>query len=77
MAPIVDGIEQQYDQQIVIKRINAETGDGPKIVRQHRIPGHPTTLFFNSEGQEVQRLPGPQSAEIVEEALQKVLTSEP
>lgn len=77
MVPIVDGLEEEYGQQIVIKRINADVGDGPEIVRAYRIPGHPTTLIFDSQGQEVQRLLGPQSTEVVREALQNVLPPTP
>lgn len=73
MALIVDGIEEQYGEQIVVKRVNADVGDGPKIVKTYRIPGHPATLIFDEEGSEVQRLFGPQSTEVVEKALKKVL----
>jgi len=77
MAPIVDGLEAQYSEQIAVKRINADEGDGPEIVRAYRIPGHPTTLIFDSQGQEVQRLLGPQPTEVVQEALQQVLPPTP
>ena len=77
MIPIVDGIEQQYGQHITVKRVNANVGDGPKIVQDYRLPGHPTTLIFDKEGQEVARFFGPQAAETVELALQKVLPKEP
>ena len=77
MAPIVDGLKEQYGEQITVKRINADVGVGPEIVRAYRIPGHPTTLIFDSQGQEVQRLLGPQSTEVVREALQNVLPAAP
>lgn len=73
MTPIVDGIEEQYGEQVVFKRINADVDDGPIIVRAYRIPGHPTTILFDEGGNEVQRLLGPQSAEVVEQAVQKIL----
>ncbi len=73
MTPIVDGIEEQYGEQIVLKRINADVDDGPTIVRAYRIPGHPTTLLFDKEGNEVQRLLGPQPADVIEQAVQKIL----
>jgi thioredoxin-like negative regulator of GroEL len=76
MTPIVDGIEQQYEKQIVVKRINADVGDGPAIVRDYRIPGHPTTLIFNRSGQEMQRFLGPQSREVIQEVLQETLDSQ-
>ena len=74
MAPIVDGIEATYGEQIVFKRINATEGNGPEIMRVYRIPGHPTTLIFDHTGQEVERFIGPQPAEAIEAALQKTLT---
>ena len=74
MTPIVDGISEQYGKQITIKRVNADVGDGPKIVQLYRIPGHPTILIFDSEGKEVARLFGPQPAKTIEEALHEMLT---
>jgi hypothetical protein len=73
MAPIVDGIEATFSPQLVVKRINANVGDGPAIMRAYRIPGHPTTLIFNADGREEQRYIGPQSEEVVVEAVTRVL----
>ena len=77
MKPIVDGIEQKYGNEIAVKRVNADVGDGPTIMRSYRIQGHPTTLVFDNEGQEVQRFFGPQPSEIVEEVLEKTIAGEP
>lgn len=77
MKPIVDGLEQKYDGQITIKRINADLGDGPKIMQSYRIQGHPTTLIFDRQGQEVQRFFGPQPAGTVEAVLDQTIAGEP
>ncbi len=73
MSPIVDGIEQKYRDKIAVKRVNANVGDGPEIMRAYRIQGHPTTLIFNNQGQEVQRFFGAQPSETVEEVLEKII----
>jgi|GEM_PF-1450147 len=73
MAPIVDGIEQKYKELLVVKRINASVGDGPQIMRDYHIPGHPTLLIFNAARQEVTRMTGPQSQATVEQALQPLV----
>ena len=73
MTPIVNGLEQEYGGQIVVQRINAEQGDGPAIMREYRILGHPTLLIFDSQQQEVHRLIGPQPAHDIEIQLQAVL----
>ena len=73
MTPIVDGLEQTYHGHLVFKRIDANEGDGPAIMRDYRIPGHPTTLIFDSEGQEVQRFIGPQPTETIEDVILTVV----
>lgn len=73
MSPIVDGLERQYRGQIAVQRINATEGDGPAIMKAYHILGHPTVLIFDRQGQEVQRLIGPQPAEVVEEVLREAL----
>ncbi len=73
MAPIVDGLEQQYAEQLVVKRINANTGDGPTVMRHYKLLGHPTVLIFDEQGQEVERVVGPQSRDTIENALQQSL----
>jgi len=59
----------------VIKRINADIDDGPTIMRDYRILGHPTLLFFDEEGQELERLVGPQAEAVVEDSLHIILTN--
>lgn len=76
MTPVVNGLEEMYGQQVAFKRINANRGDGPAIMQAYRIPGHPTTLIFNRQGQEIERLVGPQPAETVEEILVTTLQVE-
>ena len=74
MTPIVNGIEQQYNNQLALKRINANTGSGPQIMQEYRIMGHPTVLLFNHRGQEVHRLLGPQPADHLQKLVEQVLT---
>jgi len=73
MKPIVDGIEEKYGAEIVVKRINANQGTGPEIMRTHRILGHPTTLIFDRHGQEIERFIGPQPAATIETTLHPLL----
>jgi thiol-disulfide isomerase/thioredoxin len=77
MAPIVDGLEQKYGGQIAVQRVNAEQGDGPAIMREYRILGHPTLLIFDGQQQEVRRLVGPQPADNTEILLREVLNLKP
>jgi thioredoxin-like negative regulator of GroEL len=74
MTPIVNGIEQQYSDRLALNRINANTGNGPQIMQDYRIIGHPTVLLFNRRGQEVHRLLGPQPADHLQNLVEQVLT---
>ena len=69
----MDGLEQKYGDRIAFKRVNANEGDGPTIMRDYRVLGHPTLLIFDSQGQEVRRFIGPQPTETIEEVLESVL----
>lgn len=76
MTPVVNGLEQDYEGQIAVQRINAEQGDGPALMRKYRILGHPTLLIFDRQQHEVQRLVGPKPAQEVEALLQEVLNTQ-
>ncbi|MCB9098860.1 MAG: thioredoxin family protein [Anaerolineales bacterium] len=73
MTPIVDGLEQTYRGRLVFNRVNANEGDGPAIMRDYHIPGHPTTLVFDRQGREVQRFIGPQPVEALEDVILTVV----
>jgi mono/diheme cytochrome c family protein len=75
MKPIVDGLETQFGDELAFQRINANEGDGPAIMRAYRIQGHPTILIIDETGQEIKRLIGPQSAEVLAETIQQTLAS--
>lgn len=72
MTPIVDGLAIEYGDQVIFKRVNAAEGEGPAIMQGYRIQGHPTILIFDDQGQETQRIVGPQSQETVTAALQQI-----
>lgn len=75
MTPIVDGLEEQYQGRVAFQRVAANHGDGPEIIRDYNILGHPTTLLLDGAGQEVNRLLGPQSRETLETLLEQLLAS--
>ncbi len=39
-------------------KIDAEKGEGPDLVKQYKIPGYPTLIFVNADGNEIDRIIG-------------------
>lgn len=71
----MDGLEEQYAGRLAVRRVNAAVGDGPAIMRDYRIPGHPTVLIFDDRGREIHRLLGPQPVGVIEDSLKTVLAA--
>ncbi len=50
MMPIVDGLEENYQEEITFIRLNAAAGQGRKTFRYYNLPGHPSFLLLNPAG---------------------------
>jgi hypothetical protein len=55
MAPIVDGLEKQFQGKVAVKRINANLDD---TASKFGIPGVPTYVVLDSTGKEMARVIG-------------------
>lgn len=49
MMPIVDGLEERYQDQMAFIRLNA-ADDGKETFRYYGLPGHPSYLLLNPSG---------------------------
>ncbi len=54
MMPIVDGLEEQYNEKVQFVRLNVNA-EGAEAFRELNLPGHPTVVIFNAVGEEVYR----------------------
>ncbi|MCA9884545.1 MAG: hypothetical protein KC708_16315 [Anaerolineae bacterium] len=65
MTPIVNGLEEQYSDQVAFMSYNARDGaDGEAIFRDLNLPGHPSFVIFTAAGEEIYRAQG-----IIEETV--------
>lgn len=55
MAPVVDGLEQQYQGKVAVRRINANTDP---TAQTFNIRGVPTFIFLDIDGKEIGRIEG-------------------
>ena len=74
MAPIVDGLEAEYGDQVVFKRMNVNEADGSAAAQAYRVRGHPAIVVLDAGGNIVWSRVGVQPREAVAGALESVLS---
>ena len=74
MTPIVNGLENEFADQIFFLRLNAADGaEGESAFNRLSLPGHPSFVIFTPDGQEQERLFGVVEAETLRTAIENVL----
>ena len=73
MEPIVDGLEEKYGRDFRIVRVDIDTARGKSLAKEHAFIGQPTFLLFDSSGEEVRRLMGPQDPEVLGREIERIL----
>ena len=73
MTPIVNGLEEKYKGEFSIVHVDIDSSQGKTLAREHGFIGQPTFMFFDSSGQKVRNLMGPQTAESIEQAIQSAM----
>jgi len=73
MQPIVDGLENKYQETVDFVRINASTNEGLEIFDAYSLFGHPSYLILDDTGKVLWQGVGEQSVENIESTLNKAL----
>jgi len=76
MAPIVDGLEADYGDQIAFQRLNVDADDGKAAARTFRVRGHPAIVVLDAGGSVVWSRVGVLSRDNVAGVLESVLDDE-
>ncbi|MCH8337996.1 MAG: hypothetical protein IH858_03990 [Chloroflexi bacterium] len=76
MTPVVNGLESTFGDQIEIRALDAASGQGRSVFQNYGLPGHPSYVILDPQGEVLWRAFGPQSAgaleDVVEDAISKV-----
>ena len=76
MSPVVNGLETTFGEQVEIRSLNAAFGHGRNAILNYGLPGHPSYVILDPQGEVLWSAFGPQSAgaleEVIEEAISKV-----
>ena len=76
MTPVVNGLETTFGEQVDIRSLNANSSHGGSVFRGYGLPGHPSYVILDPQGEVLWSAFGPQSAgtleEVIEDAISKV-----
>ena len=56
MQPIVNGLQEEYNEEVSFVSLNAQDGeDGEAIFQSLGLPGHPSIVIYSPDGTELYR----------------------
>ena len=73
MQPIVNGLENKYQETVEFVRINASTSEGLEIFNSYSLFGHPSYLILDGTGKVIWQSVGEQPVDMLEKASQTAL----
>jgi hypothetical protein len=73
MTPVVNGLNSEYEGSIKVTALNAGFGEGKQLFDQFGLPGHPSFVLIETDGEVVWRAFGPQSLESLQTVISGVL----
>ena len=72
MAPIVDGLSEEFDGKATVYQLNAAEKANVELQARYDVRGHPSFVTLDGDGRVVQRFFGPQAKETLRQALEQV-----
>lgn len=76
MAPIVDGLRVEFEGQVKVQQLDAAESDNERLQQKYGLRGHPTFVVLDENGRAVQTFIGPQTADVLREAITAVIVPE-
>jgi hypothetical protein len=73
MAPIVDGLEDDFGEQVEFRRIDAGTDEGQTAFRAYGLRGHPAYVIVDAEGAVLWTSLGEQTRQALIDQMDQVL----
>ena len=70
MLPVVDGLEDKYNDQVDVRRIEASGGQGLAVFQSYSLRGHPAYVLLLPSGEVVWTGMGELPIEVLDSQLQ-------
>jgi hypothetical protein len=77
MAPVVDGLEEKYGDEVEFRRIDADSPIGKAAYQAYALRGHPGFILLSQDGMVLWSGLGEQPAEALEEPIRNALHESP
>jgi len=77
MVPVVDGLEENYQDQVAFRRVDANSPTGKTAFQEYSLRGHPGFVLLSPDGTTLWSGIGEQPAAILEEQIRLVLGEQP
>ena len=74
MKPIVDGLESEFAGQANVMQLDANEVENAQLQQQYGLRGHPTFAVIDQNGRVAQTFIGPQTEDVLHEAITAVIT---
>ena len=69
MTPIVDGLESEFISQATVLQLDANEAENAQLQQQFGMRGHPSFVVLDGNSRPLQTFFGPQTEEVLREAL--------
>jgi hypothetical protein len=73
MTPVVNGLEEAYQERVDFRILDANKGVGRSAFGFYRLPGHPSYVILNPDGEVLWQAAGTQSESSLDDAIQASL----
>jgi hypothetical protein len=73
MEPVVNGLETSYSDQVAFRSLDANSPEGQRAFRAFALPGHPSYVLVNPNGEVLWKGFGEQSAASLQTQLNEVI----
>jgi thioredoxin-related protein len=71
MRPVVNGLDQQYGQQVAFANVDYNSSANKELVSKYRVRGHPTFVILDRAGNVSQTFVGATARADLEAAIKK------
>jgi hypothetical protein len=75
MEPVVNGLEQNFQDSVEFRHINANTPVGKAVYQTYRLRGHPAYVLLNPKGEVIWSSLGEQSEQSLEQQIRIALNA--